>query len=117
MYEILSWWGSESMQAKQAHFPCPPIFLCDPLLNLVKIINTLLALGLPEVDAIFQLQFGECQAKGYIKILKPLKTDTLSRIMDYTFYSTDVTEWEFLLRLYLATIIETILQTTPLPRK
>lgn len=104
------------MQAKQAHFHYPPISLCDPLLNLVKIINILLALGLSEVDAMFQLQL-ECQAKGYIKILKALKTDPLSRIMDYTFYSTDVTEWGFLLRLYLATIIETILQTTLLPWK
>lgn len=49
--------------------------------------------------------------KGIIKILKPLESDVLSRIMDYAFNNADVMDQEFLLRLYLATILETILQT------
>lgn len=55
--------------------------------------------------------------KGIIKILKPLESDVLSRIMDYTFNNADVMDQEFLLRLYLAIILETILQTALLPWK
>lgn len=55
--------------------------------------------------------------KGIIKILKPLESDVLSRIMDYAFNNADVMDQEFLLRLYLATILETILQTALLPWK
>lgn len=37
--------------------------------------------------------------------------------MDYTFNNADVMDQEFLLRLYLATILETILQTVLFPWK